>query len=184
MTWIEKEKEAKPFVNVPPGPYAATCIDVVDMGVPDWTVSPNNPMGTPKVRIVFHIKATDENGNPLVHPEGQAWTASQTFSTFFGPKAFLRKFVEAWIGAVPKNERGYAIFDEDSLIGKDAYVNVVHRTAKDGVKVYANVESATRLLPGMKGPGLIPDYVRVKNRPAKQAWQKPSQPVDQEGIGF
>lgn len=186
MTWSEGEKkDRKPWANVPEGSHVATCIDVVDMGIPDWTKKADNPTGTHKVKLVFHARVTDENGNPLENPNGQAWTCDQMFSMYFSEKALLRQFVENWLGRKLDKAEARA-FNEESLVGKDAIISVVWSEPRTGIdgepKVYANVKSASKPLPGMKGPGIPPDYVRVKDRPAKQQWNK--KPLPTEDIGF
>lgn len=158
MAWSDTKTESKKdFVPCPTGPHMATCIDIVDMGIPAWSKTEKKPEGEHKVKIVFHAEVLDAFGNPMSNPSGKAWVVEQMFTMYFGPKSFLRKFVEGWVGVLSPEQA--ADFDEESLIGKNAYITVIHNA-----KGYANVQSAAKPLPGMKGPGPIPDYVRHRDR--------------------
>jgi hypothetical protein len=187
MAWSEEDtsKPKTKFYPCPPGPHMATCIDVVDLGTPDWTKNPQNPMGAHKVKLVFHVKALDEStGEPIKNPNDKPWVVGQMFTMYFGPKSFLRRFVENWIGKLTPEQA--KAFNEDSLVGKDAYITVTHSEPKINQKgeevIYANVDSASKPLVGMKGPGLIPDYQREKDRPKTQYQRRP-QPASDE-LGF
>ena len=109
-------------------------------------------------KIVFETLIEREDGSRFC-----AW--SRNFTPTLNEKANLRKFVRGWFGHdLTKPELDD--FDTESLIGKSAQIVVVHEH-KDG-ETYANIVACTpdKAPEPLKATG---KYVRVKDRPAKDA---------------
>jgi hypothetical protein len=109
-------------------------------------------------KVVFETTIAREDGSRFC-----AW--SRNFTPTLNEKANLRKFLRGWFGRdLTKQEMDD--FDTESLIGKSAQIVVVHEH-KDG-ETYANIVACTpdKSAEPMKASG---KYVRVKDRPAKDA---------------
>jgi hypothetical protein len=79
------------------------------------------------------------------------------FTLSLHEKASLRKTIESWLGrklTAKEEEEGYDIY---ALLGKECIVNIVHNAVGD--KTYANVDSVSPLMKGMKAPAQITDSV-------------------------
>jgi len=125
-------------------------------------------------KVVFETTIEREDGSRFC-----AW--SRNFTPTLNEKANLRKFLRGWFGRdLTKQEMDD--FDTESLIGKSAQIVVVHEH-KDG-ETYANIVACTpdKSAEPMKASG---KYVRVKDRPAKDApgggYRRAEQPASDGG---
>lgn len=151
----------KDFEKCPEGTHQAVCVDVVDLGLVDYSYQ-----GVPKgkrreVRFVYQVDARDEDGSPLRDEDGKMFLVFSKFTASLAQNARLGPHLEAWLGRSLPPEIRKAGFDLEALIGRNAQVVVIH-AEKDG-KTYANIKG---ILPIAKSTAkLVPeDYVRVKDR--------------------
>ena len=148
---------AKEFTPCPEGAHHAVIVDVVDHGLvkatqPGW-----------KDRHVIDVRLeVDETGE-----DGERYLLVQWFTNTLSKKGKLRKFLEDTRGrALTKEELRPGGFDLDALIGLNAQVNVVHRTAEGTDAIFANISSVMPVTKGM--PKLRPlNYTRVQDRPSE-----------------
>jgi hypothetical protein len=152
------------FPPCPEGGYAVICGDVWD----PWSVESTYPDSKGKIidktRVVF---LTDE-----VNPDtGQPYEVSEVLNLTMGsaekPSRARERFT-AWRGKAFSDQEARA-FDWETLIGKPAYITVIHNTGKDG-RVWANIASIAPLPKGMKAPSIPASFTRKKDRdrvPAK-----------------
>lgn len=136
------EKRARTLV--PEGTHLAICNQVVDIGVQPGTgaFKPSRKVvlrfEVPSERINYRRDDQDMEGPLVINRKD---TASMN------EKANLRKFVEGMLGK--KFKAGEASqFDVTTLLGKACLITVVHAT--QGENTYANIQSASPLLKGMK----------------------------------
>lgn len=126
----------------------AVCVDVTPLK------KVNTQYGEREVfRLVFEIDEEREDGSRWC-----VW--SQGFTPSLHEKAGLRKFLRGWFGRdLTEGER--ELFDTESLIGKPAFLVIVHNTKDD--QVFANIASCT---PHKSGHPMSPSgrYVRVQDR--------------------
>lgn len=183
----ETQSSKTKFPPHPEGSYAARCVDVWD----PWTVESTYPDSKGKLidktRLVF---ITDE-----VNPEtGEPWEVSEVLNVTMGsaekPSRARERFT-AWRGKSFTDDEARK-FDWESLVGKPAYITVVHNRDKAG-KVWANLGSISPLPKGVPAPAVPSSYTRKKDRervPAKRSsdgWDdRPStlDPVDTSDVPF
>jgi hypothetical protein len=144
----------------PEGQFAATCIDVVDLGMVETTWQGQ----TRKKHKVFVRFFCGEwfDGN-----EGKAplWV-DRRFTCSLNDGSDLKPFLEAWRGRKFTEEelRGFNIA---KLVGVPAFLQIAHNVKAD--RTYANVDGVMKLPPKYEAPEAPADYVRVKDRPKSDA---------------
>lgn len=148
---VSEGGSSRTFTPHPEGAYAATCVDVVDLGFVETTFGTKH-----KLRIVFWAGENDTRDGEAV-PQ----LLFSTFTASLHEKSNLRTFLQSWRGR-PFTPEELEAFDVESLIGAPAFVQVMHRTVGD--KTYANITSIMRLPKGQAAPGTPPDFVRFKDR--------------------
>lgn len=140
------------FRPCPQGVHQACCVDVVDMGLLEVTWK-GETKRQHKVRVVWQIEDIDPvNDKPYI--------VQKRYTASLHEKAQLRKDLESWRGRAFTDEE-LKRFDLETLLGVNAFLNVVHVT-REG-KTYANV---TAIMPTKRGMDkIVPrDYVRVVDR--------------------
>lgn len=142
------------FQPCPPGPHAAVCVDVVDLGLQDNKFQPGKQQH--KIRIVWQVDERMDDGRPYI--------ASRMFTLSLDQKSALRAVLESWRGR-PFTAEELNGWDVESVVGVPCMINVVESKAEDG-KTYSNVRDVTRLLKSVPAPVPDPTYTRVKDRPA------------------
>ncbi len=147
-----KKTEDKEFETHPTYTGPAVCVDVTE---PKRVTT---QFGTRDVfRIVFETGHFDSAGNPLC-----IWSTG--FTQSLNEKSNLYKFLKQWIGT--GFEDG---FDTESLIGKPAFIVVVHNQSEDGKKTYANIASCTPIPAGTAPIKASGKFKRQKDRPKSPA---------------
>ena len=162
MPIIATAKGDNEFPTAPAGTFAAVCVDVVDLGMIEvsWQGKEKRQH---KIRIAWQIDEQQENGKPFL--------VSKRYTLSLHEKAALRKDLESWRGR-SFTEPELEGFDVEALLGIGCYLCIVH-TKKDG-KTWANINAIMRFPKGVSAP-VQRDYMRVKDRPEKQAQPDPSQ---------
>jgi len=113
-----------------------------------------------KFKIAFEIDLQDKSKTPA-----QPWvvmTAPMTPS--LNEKAALAKFLKDWFGEPLKESTS---LDLDGLIGRPAYLMIVHEKSQDGTKTYANIKV---IQPHEDGEPLQPSglWKRIQDRPPRE----------------
>ena len=129
-TQTKEEKESREQVSLvlsmrepaPFGVHHAICTEVSE---PE--VITTNFGDRPVIRVYWELEAVKEDGKR--HKVGRTFTAS------LHPKSNLGRFLDVWLGNTPTRLK------EDTLVGRRAYLVVVHETGRDG-NTYAKVEKA------------------------------------------
>ena len=148
------------------GPYAAVCVDVVNMPQCQTKYGLQD-----KVRIVFETELEME---PDDQGRVRPWLQAAFFGKTIGEKSNLRKFLKSWRGRDFTPEELEA-FNLETIVGAPARLIIEH--TQDGTDTYANI---TAILRAENGKILKPSgaYQRVKDRPPKQG-QTQGRPLPQ-----
>ena len=143
------------FEPAPAGVHAATCVDVVDLGIVDVTWKGVTKQQH-KVRVAWQIAENREDGKPFM--------VFRRYTLSLHEKAALRKDLESWRGQAFTAEESRS-FDVEPMIGRGCLLNVTHNVVED--KTFANVVGVMPLPKGMTAPEPR-DYVRAVDRPDEE----------------
>ena len=174
-------KPTSDFEPAPPGPSAAVCIDVVDLGTRETAFGART-----QVRVVWSLekRMKPKERNQL----GRPYIVQKTYTRSLHKKATLRLDLEAWRGKGFDDKALAQGFDLEKLLGKPAFLSIQHNE-RDGT-TYANVVAIMPLPAGMQAPLPDPEYVRHQDRkddgrPAKRRPQSaPTQHGDPAGADW
>lgn len=151
----------KPKVNempvrepVPAGSYPARLYSIIHIGsVKTETMGKTKEVD--KVRLTFELPTKKEVFNE--EKGEQPYSVSTEFTLSMYESAYLRKFIEGWVGKKLTEEEAINT-DIEEYIGKEGLVNIVH-SEKNG-NVYANIASISALPDGMICPKQInPSFI-------------------------
>lgn len=144
MPVLPKPNESN-FAPAPNGPHPAACFRIIDLGTQDGSYKGK---ATRKRKLMISWELFTEE----TMTDGRPFIVSKTFTWSMSEKAGLRQMLESWRGKAFED----ADFDQkggfqiQSILGKPCLLNIKHETAQDGSgKVYANIDSITRLPKGM-----------------------------------
>ena len=170
LTVSNENKERKTYEPHPAGAYPAVCCDVFEMEqrnvyfgqVNKFTGEVDNRETVTKVCIGFLTTETIEIEG-VVKPR---------YTSFWAPKSWheksnLRKFVSRWMSSMGKMDT----LDLEDLIGTGALVQVENYARRDG-GIGHSVGNAMALPAGMAAPAIPAEFVRHKDKPAKDAAPK------------
>ena len=152
MSIIAKKSESKTFEPMAEGAYPARIYQIIHIGTyPDYTGVLKN-----KVRLTFEFPTElkvfkEENGE-------QPQVLSQEYTVSFHEKSQLRKVIDACDPKAMKNVNDDGFIEEydiESLLGKSCLVTVIHKEAKTGDAIYANIGNCTVMPKGMECPAQI-----------------------------
>lgn len=141
MGIVVNEKKNANFEIAPEGAFPAKCYRIIDLG----THIIMGQYGAKSQRLIqFYFELPTEftsEHKPFV-------ILSRRFNVTFGDKSNLTKFLKSWIRADYCDG-----FDFSSLLGRSAFLTVVHTPdAKDPGVIYANIASIMPLPAGMSVP--------------------------------
>jgi hypothetical protein len=142
------------FEPAPPGPSAAVCIDVVDLGMQDSQFGIKH-----KVRVVWSLEKRMKADRRSL---GKPYIVQKTYSVSLHKKSTLRTDLEAWRGKAFDEKVLAQGFDLEGVLGKPAFLSIQH-AERDGL-TFANVVAIMPLPKGMPAPIADPEYVRHKDR--------------------
>lgn len=150
---LRTKGKASDFEICPEGNKMARCFKIVDLGTHAIPAFDNKE--THQVRIFFELPKTLMKEGELA---GQPFIVSAQYTLSHHPKANLRLDIESWYGkrfdTKALNDAGG--FDLEKLLGRPAYVNIIH--SADGE--YANIGAITPLPEGMECPPQVyPSFV-------------------------
>jgi hypothetical protein len=155
MSIIARQQDTS-FVPAPVGTYAATCVDVEDLGMQPNHFKPGEQVHN--IRLCWQIAER--------MPDGRPYLASRLYRLSLHPQSALRQHIDTWNGALtPAQLQG---FDVETLIGRSCLVSIIHNVKPDG-RVFANVDTVLALPKGMAAPAPDGSYVRKCNRPLPSA---------------
>jgi len=151
---VPAQGENKNYAPIPAGTHLARCVSIVDLGTQENEFNGEKKVAR-KIRITWE---TPEETTVFKEENGeQPYLVSKMFTLSLHEKASLRKTIESWLGrklTAKEEEEGYDIY---TLLGKECIVNIVHNEVGD--KTYANVDSVSPLMRGMKAPAQITESV-------------------------
>lgn len=108
------------------GMHGAVLVAIVDEGRQH---NPTFNTVAQKVSLGFEIKQDDE-----------ALIVWKQYTNSIGPKANLRKDLEAWRGAPFTKEEADA-FTLKNVLGRSCQIQIMHKPSKDGTKTFANINA-------------------------------------------
>jgi hypothetical protein len=144
------------FTPHPAGTFAGVCSDVYDNGYVK-TLYDGLERIQHKVTLYWFCNQWRDGEDGKRVP----MLVSRRFTLSLRESAALRPFLETWRGRKFKREEAER-FDVEGLIGIAAYLQVSH--SEKGDDVYANVDAALKLPPGMAAPTIPADFKRRHER--------------------
>jgi hypothetical protein len=147
MSLIAKEtKSSGSFALVPAGMHLARCYRIIDLGT-----QPTKFGDKHQVMIQFEVHGEDDEGNPLLTPNGDPLSISKTYTNSLNEASTLSAHLESWRGVAftPAERKG---FDLQKILGIWGMVTVVHSTSGD--KQYANIDGINPVPAAIKKHGL------------------------------
>lgn len=142
ITVTGAEQDAK-YAPAPEGSYAATCVDVIDLGEKVEQFEGNPEKLVRKVALVYRLAETNEAGEPF--------DVSKEFTLSMHEKAGLRKHLEAWRGKAYSPDAIEQGVPLHKLVGQPAFLGIGHKTSKKG-REYAVIMSVMKVPAGMTVP--------------------------------
>ena len=134
--------------TVPAGTHVARCYQIIHIGtVPDTFQGEDRLVD--KVRLVFELPLETADFGKGEQP----FSIGRDFTLSMHEKSALRAFVQNWLGE-SLSDSDAAKFNVGTMIGKEAMVSVMHRTANTG-RTYADLKGASPLVKGMTCPPLV-----------------------------
>jgi len=131
--------------TVPAGTHVARCYQIIHIGTIVDTYQGEEKLVN-KVRLVFELPLETADFGKGEQP----FSIGRDFTLSMHEKSGLRAFVQSWLGKAMSDAEANK-FDIGTLLGKEAMVSVMHRTANTG-RTYADLKGASPLAKGMVCP--------------------------------
>jgi len=131
--------------TVPAGTHVARCYQIIHIGTIVDTYQGEEKLVN-KVRLVFELPLETADFGKGEQP----FSIGRDFTLSMHEKSGLRAFVQSWLGKAMSDAEANK-FDIGTLLGKEAMVSVMHRTANTG-RNYADLKGASPLAKGMTCP--------------------------------
>jgi len=131
--------------TVPAGTHVARCYQIIHIGTIVDTYQGEEKLVN-KVRLVFELPLETADFGKGEQP----FSIGRDFTLSMHEKSGLRAFVQSWLGKAMSDAEANK-FDIGTLLGKEAMVSVMHRTANTG-RTYADLKGASPLAKGMTCP--------------------------------
>ena len=145
MSIIAQQQNNGGGQTVPAGTHVARCYQIIHIGTIVDTYQGEERLVN-KVRLVFELPLETADFGKGEQP----FSIGRDFTLSMHEKSGLRAFVQSWLGKAMSDAEA-AKFDIGTLLGKEAMVNVMHRTANTG-RNYADLKGASPLAKGMTCP--------------------------------
>lgn len=148
---INATNTSTPRELIPAGNYIARCYKMLHIGTNLETIDGKTQLMN-KVRIGWELptetKVFDEakGEQPLV--------IDQEYTLSMNEKSNLRKMLASWRGKDFSEEQAKS-FDITTLIGIPCMLNIIHKPAKTGDKVYQNIGSVSPMPKGVPCPDQV-----------------------------
>jgi hypothetical protein len=136
--------------TVPAGTHVARCYQIIHIGTIVDTYQGEEKLVN-KVRLVFELPLETADFGKGEQP----FSIGRDFTLSMHEKSGLRAFVQSWLGKAMSDAEANK-FDIGTLLGKEAMVSVMHRTANTG-RTYADLKGASPLAKGMTCPEQVND---------------------------
>lgn len=136
-----RQQNTGDFKPVEVGVHRAVAYLLVDLGLQ------GGGQYEPAYKLALGFQLPDQ-----LNDKGEPMTIVQTYTSSMNKKANLRKLIESWFGKSFPSEEAANEFDLKNLLGRAAFVNVVH--AERGGKIYANISTVTGLPASVEKPAL------------------------------
>lgn len=151
MAIIAKNSGGGDYAPMESGMYVARCVQMIQIGTITEIINGETKTHH-KVRLGFEFPTEtkvfkEENGE-------QPYFLSKEYTLSFHEKATLRQHLETWRGKKFTDLEAKS-FDITRLIGVPCTINVVHKEAKNGGKVYAEIGSISPIMKGTLCPEQI-----------------------------
>lgn len=131
--------------TVPAGTHVARCYQIIHIGTILDTYQGEEKLVN-KVRLVFELPLETADFGKGEQP----FSIGRDFTLSMHEKSGLRAFVQSWLGKAMSDSEANK-FDICTLLGKEAMISVMHRTANTG-RTYADLKGASPLAKGMVCP--------------------------------
>ena len=133
---------------IPAGNYIARCYQMIEIGTVKETILGKEKI-VPKVRIGWELPTelkvfNNENGE-------QPCVISKEYTLSMAEKANLRIALKSWRGKDFTEDEAKS-FDITKLLGVPCMINIIHKTSKDGLKVYEEISGITPIPKGIECP--------------------------------
>jgi hypothetical protein len=151
MSLVVENSGGGNFKPVPAGMHLARLYRIIDMGTQKSEYE-GNVNFLHKVKFVWEVHGTDDDGTPLVTEKGDPMAITKDYTLSWGEKANLRKDLEAWRGK-PFTAEEQRRFDLKNVLDKWCMVNIQHKPRQKG-GVYANVVNVTPVPSAVRQAGL------------------------------
>jgi hypothetical protein len=150
MTLTVSATSGGSFIQVPPGSHLARCYRIIDLGTQETTYQ-GQLTRSPRVLFQFEIHSEDNNGKPLLTPDGKPLSASKNFTLSFNERSSLRKSLQVWRNKEFTSEE-LKLFNLEDVLGDWALLTIVHSESKG--TVYANIENINPVPTTVRKAGL------------------------------
>jgi len=154
MSFFVEDKGGQ-FTNCPAGMHLGRCYRVIDLGT-QKSVFKGQTKFLHKVRLIWEIHGTDDNGKQIAMNDGRPFSISKNYTLSWSDKANLRIDLQSWRGR-PFTHEEMRRFDLKNILGAWCMLNVIETIGTDG-RTYTNVDSVTPVPPIIKQNG-IPEGV-------------------------
>jgi hypothetical protein len=145
MSIIAQQNNNGAGQTVPAGTHVARCYQIIHIGTIVDTYQGEEKLVN-KVRLVFELPLETADFGKGEQP----FSIGRDFTLSMHEKSGLRAFVQSWLGKA-MSDSDASKFDIGTLLGKEAMVSVMHRTATTG-RTYADLKGASPLAKGMTCP--------------------------------
>jgi len=145
MSIIAQQNNNSAGQTVPAGTHVARCYQIIHIGTIVDTYQGEEKLVN-KVRLVFELPLETADFGKGEQP----FSIGRDFTLSMHEKSGLRAFVQSWLGKAMSDSEA-SKFDIGTLLGKEAMVSVMHRTANTG-RNYADLKGASPLAKGMTCP--------------------------------
>ena len=145
MSIIAQQSNNGAGQTVPAGTHVARCYQIIHIGTIVDTYQGEEKLVN-KVRLVFELPLETADFGKGEQP----FSIGRDFTLSMHEKSGLRAFVQSWLGKSMSDSEA-SKFDIGTLLGKEAMVSVMHRTANTG-RTYADLKGASPLAKGMICP--------------------------------
>jgi len=139
------------FTPVPPGLHLARCYRIIDLGTQKKVWKGQEKLQR-QIMVQFEVHSIDDDGNPLLTPNGEPLSISKNYTLSLNENARLSQDLESWRGnAFTADERKG--FDLKKLLGVWAMISVTKETGNDGNE-YTNIANINPVPASIKKAGL------------------------------
>lgn len=176
MGKLTRNASSSSFTPCPEGQFRAVLADVIDLGWKDQTFEGKSTGMFPFIKFVWLVDELNEDGKPFMVRDRDLKLSDHA-------KSNLYKRMAAWLGAKATEKMFDDGDDIDTLIGRNAFISVVHNEGTNG-GTFANISTIMPLPRGMEPMPVPPDYERMCDRDNWENWVDGREPKRPEHSAF